>query len=70
MQYDTITKEIWKNFGKFKQKSRREMCMKQELWNQIQCKDLLKEASNGKEVVWVNGDLETAKTLCQKSIFP
>lgn len=34
--------------------------MNQELWNQIQCKDLLKEVSEGKEVVWINDNLEDA----------
>ncbi|WP_352399054.1 D-serine ammonia-lyase [Anaerotignum sp.] len=34
--------------------------MKQELWNQIQCKNLLKKVGEGKEVVWINENLETA----------
>ncbi len=34
--------------------------MDQELWNQMNNKSLLKDVSNGKEVVWVNEDLKIA----------
>lgn len=34
--------------------------MNQEFWNQIQCKDLLKAVSEGKEVTWINDNLEDA----------
>ncbi|MDD3394577.1 MAG: D-serine ammonia-lyase [Anaerotignum sp.] len=40
--------------------------MNQELWNQMHCKDLLKEVSNGKEVVWINADLENAQNALSK----
>lgn len=40
--------------------------MNQELWNQIHCKDLLKKVSDGKEVVWVNENLETAQSALSK----
>lgn len=35
--------------------------MDQELWNQMNNKELLKDVSNGKEVVWVNENLKTAE---------
>lgn len=40
--------------------------MNQELWNQIHNKDLLKKVSNGKEVAWVNENLETAEKALSK----
>lgn len=40
--------------------------MNQDLWNQMHCKDLLKEVSNGKEVVWINEDLENAQNALSK----
>lgn len=40
--------------------------MNQELWNQIHNKDLLKEVSNGKEVTWVNENLEITEKALSK----
>lgn len=40
--------------------------MNHELWNQIQCKDLLEKVSKGKEVIWMNQNLENVSISLPK----
>ncbi len=40
--------------------------MEQGLWNQMQCKEILKEVSNGNEIVWINENLEDTQKALSK----
>ena len=43
--------------------------MNQELWNKVKNADLLKQVSEGKEVIWINENLEkTADALAKIDI--